>query len=204
LGATQGDSCPALQPSPESTYQRDYSHGVQLILQRRSSNRLSGWIGYTLLKAQAQRYSVSIPVPPFQLVGSDFYYPTLEDQRHNVNMFASYRLRPTLNLSGKFLFGSGYPIPSGTYVPVGNGQFIATGINTTRLDPYVRLDVRADKDWAFQRWKLTLYGEVLNLTDHYNGRFAYESGIDPTTGKVLVKTLQGLPITPTVGLVAQF
>jgi hypothetical protein len=198
------DSCPALRPSPGSTYQRDYSHGVELILQRRSSNRLSGWIGYTLLKAQAQRYSVSIPVPPFQLVGSDFYYPTLEDQRHTLNMFASYRLRPTLNLSGKFLFGSGYPIPSGTYVPVGNGQFIATGINTTRLDPYVRLDVRADKDWAFQRWKLTLYGEVLNLTDHYNGRFAYESGIDPTTGKVLVKTLQGLPITPTVGLVAQF
>jgi hypothetical protein len=197
-------SCPVLQPSPASTYQRDYSHGVELILQRRSSNRLSGWIGYTLLKAQAQRYSVSIPVPPFQLVGSDFYYPTLEDQRHTLNMFASYRLRPTLSLSGKFLFGSGYPIPSGTYVPVGNGQFIATGINTTRLDPYLRLDVRADKDWAFQRWKLTLYGEVLNLTDHYNGRFAYESGIDPTTGKVLVKTLQGLPITPTVGLVAQF
>ena len=198
------DSCPALQPSPESTYQRDYSHGVQLILQRRSSNRFSGWIGYTLLKAQAQRYSVSIPVPPFQLVGSDFYYPTLEDQRHSLNVFASYRLRPTLNLSGKFLFGSGYPIPSGTYVPVGNGQFIATGINTTKLDPYLRLDVRADKDWAFQRWKLTLYGEVLNLTDHYNGRFAYESGIDPTTGKVLVKTLQGLPITPSVGLAAQF
>jgi len=28
--------------------------------------------------------------------------------------------------------------------------------------------------------------------------------IDPNTGKVLVKTLQGLPITPTVGVAAQF
>ena len=198
------DSCPVLQPVAAATYQRDYSHGVQLILQRRSANRLSGWIGYTLLKAQARRYPVSIPVAPFYLVGTDFYYPTLADQRHTLNTFASYRLRPTLNLSGKLLFGSGFPIPSGTYIPVGNGQFIATGVNMTRLGSYVRLDVRADKDWAFQRWKLTFYGEVLNLTNHYNGRFAYESGIDPTTGKVLVKTLQGLPITPTVGLVTQF
>jgi hypothetical protein len=121
-----------------------------------------------------------------------------------LNLFATYRLRPTLNLSGKFLYGSGFPVPSGTFVQIGNGQFVPIGINTTRLGLYQRIDVRADKDWAFQRWKLTLYGEVLNLTNHYNGRFAYESGIDPNTGKVLVKTLQGLPITPTVGLVAQF
>jgi len=53
-------------------------------------------------------------------------------------------------------------------------------------------------------WKVTLYGEVLNLTNHYNGRYAYESGIDPNTGQALVKTLQGFPITPTAGLVVQF
>jgi hypothetical protein len=34
-------------PGP-GTYQRDYSRGAQLVLQRRSANRLSGWIGYTL------------------------------------------------------------------------------------------------------------------------------------------------------------
>ena len=202
-GQLTSDPCPVLEAALGATYQRDYSHGVQLILQRRSANRLFGWVGYTLLKAQARQYSVSLPGLQFFAAG-DFYYSTLEDQRHTLNAFGSYRLRPTLNLSGKFLFGSGYPIPSGTYVQVGNGQFIATGINTTRLGAYQRLDIRADKDWAFQQWKLTLYGEVLNLTNHYNGRFAYESGIDPKTGKVLVKTLEGLPITPTVGMAAQF
>ena len=202
-GQLTSDSCPVLQAALGATYQRDYSHGVQLILQRRSANRLFGWVGYTLLKAQARQYSVSIPGIQFSAAG-DFYYSTLEDQRHTLNAFGSYRLSPTLNLSGKFMFGSGYPIPSGTYVQLGNGQFIATGINTARLGAYQRLDIRADKDWAFQQWKLTLYGEVLNLTNHYNGRFAYESGIDPKTGKVLVKTLEGLPITPTVGIVAQF
>ena len=197
--------CPVLEPVAGGTYKQDYSRGVQLTLQRRSANRLSGWIGYTLLQARERYYRVTLPdltAPLF--FDSNFYYSTLEDQRHSLTVFSTYRLRPTLNLSGKYLYGSGYPIPSGTYVQLGNGQFVATGINTTRLDPYQRLDVRVDKDWAFQRWKLTLYCEVLNLTNHYNGRFAYESGIDPATGRVLVKTLQGLPITPTLGLSAQF
>ena len=115
-----------------------------------------------------------------------------------------YRLRPTLNLSGKWFYGSGFPIPSGTYIPLSNGQYVAVGLNETRLGIYQRVDVRADKDWAFQRWKLTLYGEVLNLTNHYNSRYFYSSGVDPVTGKALIKTLQGLPITPTAGLVFQF
>ena len=210
LGATpsgrlNAGACPVLQPVAGGTYQRDFSRGAQLILQRRSANRLSGWIGYTLLAARERQYRIDVPYFPYSLFfDSGFYYSTLEDQRHSLTVFATYRLRPTLNLSGKFLYGSGYPIPSGTYVQLGNGQFIPTGINTTRLSAYQRLDIRADKDWAFQRWKLTLYGEVLNLTNHYNGRFAYESGIDPNTGRVLVKTLQGLPITPTIGIAAQF
>jgi len=197
--------CPVLQPIAGGTYKQDYSQGVQLLLQRRSANRLSGWIGYTLLRARERYDQVNLPTFPNPLFfDSNFYYSTLEDQRHSLTVFSTYRLRPTLNLSGKYLYGSGYPIPSGTYEQLGNGQFVATGINTTRLDPYHRLDVRVDKDWPFRRWKLTLYGEILNLTNHYNGRFAYESGIDPATGKVLVKTLQGLPITPTVGVAAQF
>ena len=204
-GEMDSGACPVLQPFPGSTYKRDYARGAQLILQRRSANRLSGWIGYTLLAARQRQYEVASSSPSFSLFfDSGSYYSTLEDQRHSLNLFATYRLRPTLNLSGKLLYGSGYPIPSGSFVQVGNGQFIASDVNITRLGAYLRIDVRADKDWAFQRWKLTLYGEVLNLTNHYNGRFAYESGIDPNTGKVLVKTLQGLPITPTVGLVAQF
>jgi hypothetical protein len=198
-------SCPVLQPLPGGTFHRDYSHGLQLTLQRRSANRLSGWLGYTLLKAQERDYQISVPYPQFTLFfNSGFYSPTLEDQRHTLNVFAMYRLRPSLSLSGKFLYGSGFPILSGTYTSLGNGQYVLTGFNTQRLGVYQRLDVRADKDWAFQHWKLTLYGEVLNLTNHYNARYAVESGIDPNTGQALVKTLQGLPITPTAGLAFQF
>ena len=205
-------SCSSFQPLANSTYQRDYSQGLQFVLQRRSANRLSGWLGYTLARARERQYPVLFPIYSggveigainlFNLATP--YYPTLDDQRHALNAFATYRLKPSLSLSGKFLFGSGVPVPSGTFVALGNGQFIQTGINTTRLGAYQRLDVRSDKDWAFDRWKLTLYGEVLNVTDHNNARYAYTSAVDPNTGQSQVKTLQGLPVTPTVGLVFQF
>ena len=200
--------CPSFEPLSNSTYQRDYSRGAQVILQRRSSNRLSGWLGYTWAQARERQYQVLYHISGYVadvlFPNNTPYYPTLADQRHSLTAFAMYRLKPSINLSGKFLFGSGFPVPSGTYVEIGNNQYVPVGLNETRLGTYARLDLRTDKDWVFQRWKLTFYGEVLNLTNHYNGRYAYESGIDPNTGEAQVKTLQGLPITPTVGLVFQF
>jgi hypothetical protein len=191
----------ALEPIPNSTFERAYSHGVQLVLQRRSANRLSGWLGYTLARSQQRQYAVAaslFPCPPF--CGSS-YYPTLEDQRHSLNMFATYRLRPSINLSDKFLYGSGFPDSIGVFQQVGT-VYVPEGASTLRLG-YQRLDIRTDKDWAFKRWKLTLYAEVLNLTNHYNARYVYSSVIDQN-GHTQVQTLQGLPITPTAGLVFQF
>lgn len=197
-------SCPSFAPLANSIYERDYSRGAQLILQRRSANRLSGWVGYTLLTSREKQYEVTTPVSPYHFSFDTQFYPTLEDQHHTLNVFATYRLRPSLNLSGKWLYGSGFPIPSGSYLQLSNGEYVAVGLNQTRLGMYERLDLRADKDWAFQRWKMTLYGEVLNVTNHYNARYFYSSGVDPNTGQVLIKTLQGLPVTPTAGLVFQF
>jgi len=192
------------EPAPHTTYERDYSRGVQLVLQRRSANRLSGWLGYTLARAQQRQYAYSNPFYPCLPVcfSGTSYFPSLEDQRHSLNLFAMYRLKPSINLSGKFLYGSGFPVSSGIFVLVGT-TYQQVGTQTLRF-PYQRLDIRTDKDWAFTRWKLTLYGEVLNLTNHYNARYVYSSVVDPNTGQAQVKTLQGLPITPAVGLVFQF
>ena len=198
-------------PGP-STLQRDYSRGVQLVLQRRSSNRLSGWIGYTLVDARQRSYAVYVPnlyrpynspFPPGFVSANSSYYPTLADQRNSLNAFAMYRLKPTVNVSGKFLYGSGFPVPSGTYTQVGN-TYQLVGLNTVSLGTYVRVDLRLDKDWALKHSKMTLYGEVLNVTNHDNRRYNTGGAIDPATGKTQVNTLQGLPITPTAGLVFQF
>jgi hypothetical protein len=190
-------------PIPNSTFERSYSRGAQFVLQRRSANRLSGWIGYTLATSQQRQYpvvAISYPCPPICFVYPQNYSPTLEDQRHSLNIFSTYRLRPSVNVSGKFLFGSGFPISTGVFQQVGTVD-VYEGLSTLRIG-YQRLDIRVDKDWAFKRWKLTLYAEMLNLTNHYNARYVYSSVIQD--GHAQVQTLQGLPITPTAGLVFQF
>lgn len=165
--------------------ERDYSRGAQIVLQSRTANRLSGWIGYTLADSR-QRIVKLDNLEQFQTPLT----PTLDDQRHTLNVFASYRISPTVHLSGKWLFGSGFPIPN-------------TINNANREGDYQRLDVRAEKDWAFSHWKLALYGEVLNLTNHYNPRYFYTS-YNPNNGTSSVVTGQGLPITPTAGLAFEF
>ena len=198
-----GDCPHEMEPLPDSVYRRDYSRGVQLVLQRRSANRLSGWLGYTLASARTRTYALSIP---FNAGTLDYvntpYSPSPEDQRHCLSVFGTYRLRPSLNLSGRFLYGSGFPVASGTFVQVGT-TYQQVGAQNLRF-PYERLDLRTDKEWAFRRWKVTLYGEVLNITNHYNSRYVFSSVINPTTGQTEVETRQGLPITPTAGLSFQF
>jgi hypothetical protein len=171
---------------PSALESHDYSRGLQFLLQRRSENRLSGWLGYTLVYARSRFYQVPLP-PPFSPLGSNtLYSPTLSDQRHTVNLFASYRFRPTVRFSAKALYGSGFPVT--TFLPP-----------ILRIGPYERLDLRADKSWSFPKWKLSLYGEVLNVTNHNNRRFA-GAFFNPTTGQTTLFTFDGLPITPTVGL----
>jgi hypothetical protein len=198
-------NCP--QVAPDNSFHRvgrDYSRGMQIVLQSRSANRLSGWIGYTLTYARQDALFYYMP-KPFEIARVlSPYYPTLQDQRHTLNAFASYRLSPTVHLSGKWLFGSGFPVPSGQVFTDNDGHVHFVGLNATRMGNYQRLDVRAEKDWAFTRWKLALYGEMLNLTNHDNLRFVSFGSPDPVTGETGFGIEQGLPITPTAGVAFEF
>ena len=174
---------------------RHYSRGAELVLQRRSANRLSGWLGYTFVQAR-DRYAIShAPQPEFWTP----YFDSFEDQPNSVNAFATYRLKPTINLSAKFLYGTGFPTVSGVELLPGGGFQPSPD---QRLPAYLRADFRADKCWGFRRWKMTLYGEVLNLTNHDNRIFTFFE-IQPN-GQTIVHTQRALPITPTAGLAFEF
>jgi hypothetical protein len=182
---------------------RDYSRGFQFLIQRRSANRLSGWIGYTLDYARAQFASISSSPTGVPAVGPLLTGPTDQEQRHALSAFGTYRLTPTINLSGKWLFGSGVPVPGPVLQQVGN-TLVEVGFNQTRLGLYERLDLRVDKAWVFSRWKMTLYAEGLNLTNHDNRRLLNVGGLNPVTRQPIAVTERGLPITPTAGLVFEF
>jgi hypothetical protein len=185
---------PFQKPTPlarDVLLSRDYSRGLQLLFQRRSENRLSGWLGYALVHAKSRNYSTPLPSPVNNVFGVDTsYLPTPTDQRHNISLFATYRLASSVRVSVKNLYGSGYPA-------------FTFFTSTLRLPSYERLDLRADKSWAYPKWKLSLYGELLNATNHNNRRFV-DIEFGPTTNQPVLFTDQLLPITPTAGLVFDF
>ena len=190
-----GQECPIPLVQGTRRSVQNYSRGVQVVLQRRSANRLSGWVGYTFVRAKesflldqaAQRPKYSP------------YFTSYSDQPHSVNAFATYRLKPTVSLSGKLLYGSGFPVASGLLL-ASSGGF--QPIPVVRLPDYVRVDFRADKCWAFRHWKTTLYSEVLNLTNHDNRIITFIDFLP--NGQAEAHTQGALPITPTAGVVFEF
>lgn len=175
---------------------RGYTRGTQIIFQRRSAKRLSGWVGYTLNYAR-EHFPAALDGGPNVTISA----PDIEDQRHTVNSFAMFQLTPTISLSVKFLYGSGMPLTSLDFISV--GTTVVPTPSSERLGSYQRLDCRADKTWNFRRWQMKVSGEVLNLTRHNNPRFITLS-FDPTTDHSTAVVERGLPLTPTVGLSFEF
>ncbi len=169
---------------------RGYSRGLELTLQRRSANRLAGWISYAyshteLTDAQS---------------GLTFVSDT--DQRHTVNVYGSYRFTETWNLSGAWRYGSGQPVP-GFFRQVGSDYFLSSQRNLARLPHYSRADLRLSKAFLFKKWKLTVTGEVINALNRNNVRYA---GFDffNSDGRVFGQLDRVLPILPSVGVVIEF
>ncbi len=169
---------------------RGHARGVELTLQRRSANKLAGWVSYAYSRTQLTD----------KATGLRFVSDT--DQRHTVNTYASYRFTDTWNLSGEWRYGSGQPIP-GFYRQVGSGYFLANERNLTRVPDYSRVDVRLSKAFLFNRWKLTVTGELINALNRNNVRFEGFDGFDGD-GRVFGQLTRLLPILPSAGVVIEF
>lgn len=168
-----------------------YARGMQVFLQRRSANRLAGWVSYSLGFSRLHDPLAAIS------------FPSDEDQRHGVNVYMSYRLRPTVNVSVRSIYGSGMPIPG--FFSFENGNYYLSAQRNRLYDkPYARIDSRINKAWEFDRWKLTLYAEVLNVTDRANLHYDNLNGYNPNTGLASLEFINMLPIVPSVGLVGEF
>jgi len=187
---TNGTVFFAPNSAPWANSERGYSRGVQVLLQRRTANGFTGWISYAYGVANVTDGVLHLN------------FPTDNDQRHTVNVFGSYRLRPTVNLSVKWLYGSGFPIP-GFYRtgPAATPYLLSVNRNQLRFSSYQRLDFRVNKAWAKDKWKTTLFAEVVNLTNHSNLRFDSFDGYNGKTGQAFPTFFNMFPILPSVGVV---
>jgi outer membrane receptor for ferrienterochelin and colicin len=169
-----------------------HARGVELSLQRRSANGLTGWVSYAYSKTLLRDEQSGLSFP------SDF------DQRHTLNTYGSYRFTETFNLSGAWRYGSGTPW-TGFLQRQGSSISLGSERNRLRVPDYSRVDLRANKAFLFKKWKFTLSGEVLNLLYHKN-EFNIESNLVRfrATGRFITGLRESFRILPSAGVAIEF
>jgi hypothetical protein len=118
-------------------------YGLELLLRRPEGHRLHGWLAYTRSRSERRVDGV--------WGASDW------DQPHILNLLASYRLARGYSVGGRVHYNTGrpYPIP----LPGNMGQ-----VEYQRLPAFYQLDLRAEKRMLFDRFTLTAYLELGNVT----------------------------------------
>jgi hypothetical protein len=175
---------------------RGTARGAELFLQRRSANRLSGWISYGWVKTR-MRDAVTGAV-----------YPADSEQRHTLTLFGSWRLTPSVHASARYGYGSNFPIPG--FLRWENGRyFLSNERNSLRLPAYHRLDFRINKSFHIETgrgwaWRGTLYAEVMNVTNRHNTTFDAFNGFNARTGEARIGFLKLFPIVPAAGLMLEW
>ena len=120
-----------------------------------------------------------------------------------MNVYGSYRIRPTLNVSSRYSYGSNFPVP-GFYEARGAQYFLAAGRNGLRLPAYQRADIRLNKAFTWQKWRSTLFVEVQNLTNVNNRRLDSINGYNNRTGQALLTFGRLFPIVPAAGVMFEW
>jgi hypothetical protein len=181
----------ALPNAPLRNSQRGYSRGAQIFLQRRTANGFTGWISYAYGRAVLSDGDLGVRFP------SDY------DQRHTLNAYVSRRLRTTINVSARFTYGSGMPLPGFSRLD-GTAYFLASNRNGLRAPDYQRTDLRLNKAYVHKKSKATLFAEVVNLTNHHNRDFDSPGPYDSVTGRTYPNFFSMFPILPSAGVVYEF
>lgn len=166
-------------------------YGVETLLRWKPSERFFGWVAYTLSKStrtdgphEKERF---------------FEY----DQTHNLTVLGSYKLGRGWQLGGRFRYVTGNPFTpcNGGILQAAAGTYSCRSgdLYSSRLPAFHQLDVRVDKTWTFNSWKLTSYLDLQNAYNRSN-----PEGVSYNYNYTKPKYAAGLPIIPSLGLRGEF
>ena len=165
---------------------RGAARGFEVFLQKRSANRWNGWASYGWSRARMRD----------GITGA--HYDADSDQRHTVNAYASYRLSASVNLSGRYSYGSNFPVAG--FFELRNGQyFLSQRRNTARLPDFSRADFRLNKQFERKKWRGVLFFELMNVMNTNNRTFDSYNGFNTTTRPANISLLRLFPIVPGAG-----
>jgi hypothetical protein len=181
--------------------------GIEALLERRGTGRLTGWVAYAWLRHRLEDVSRREEFP------SDF------ELEHATSLYMQARFSASTSLGLKVRVASGAPIPGywlerrpsailPPLAPNGGmiaqfGEFVAAERNRLRLPVYSRVDVRASHAMRWGRARATLFAEVANATSTENRRPSSPS-VNGRTGRVTGLTEELFPLVPSAGLLVEF
>ena len=116
----------------ELLYGKGRAYGVEMMM-RKTSGRLTGWIGYTLSKVEKK----------IDGINNNEYFNARQDRTHDISIVAMYDVSKKWNVSGTWVYntGSAVTFPSGKYEAAGQTVFLYTERNGYRMPAYHRMDV---------------------------------------------------------------
>jgi hypothetical protein len=165
------------------------SRGVDLALERRADRGPTGWLAYSWAHTRFTDRATG------ETFDGDF------DQRHTLNVFVQQRLSYRLRVGAKFRYGSNFPIV-GYFAGTSDALVLAADRNRVRLPAYARLDVSASRTFTYRRSRLTLFLEVMNVTNRDNYGPS-DGGIRSNlTATDFAEKL--IPVLPSAGILLEF
>lgn len=166
------------------------SRGVEMMVERRRSRGLSGWLTYAWGHTRYRD----------RVTGETFWGDY--DQRHTFAAFATYRTSEHLSVAARFRTGSNLPA-TGYWTDVAGRQYVTNVRNTLRVPAYGRLDLRVDRTFTWGERRLTVFVDLLNATRRRNYRFLPPS-INRATLEATGMFESLIPMVPSVGALFEF
>jgi TonB family protein len=149
-----GNSAPPPWTCPSNDPTHGIAYGVEVLLRRPLSKRLSGWLSYTLSRSTRDEHFLTSSGGDVEArVVSD------SDRTHVLNAILAYDLGARWRVGGRFVFLSGTP-----YSKL-SGNVPAPPYNSLRTAPFYRVDLRLEKRWSFlKNGYIAFIAEVQNVT----------------------------------------
>jgi hypothetical protein len=127
-------TCPSNDPVHGIAY------GIEVLLRRALSKRLSGWLSYTLSRStRVEHFITASGGDAVANVVSDY------DRTHMLNAILAYDLGRRWRAGGRLLFFTGTPYSNMA------GNVPVPPYNDQRTSPFYRVDVRLEKRWSFAK-----------------------------------------------------
>lgn len=167
-------------------------YGIEFFLRQDLNKRLFGWISYSLSKSERFRKK------------DNKFIPYDNDQTHNLQCVLHYRFPKKWQVGTRIRLVSGNP-----YTPIINSVYDATNRyyqpvkgkeNSKRNEPFFQTDLRVEKMFLFDKWKLSAYMDLQNaLWFMYKSPEMTVYNFDYTE-----KTTLYIPVIPSIGVKAEY